>query len=85
MRFFKIGAPFFITLIMAFTVSVSNFAMADSETGWPDLDTKMSPIIHFPEETYDFGALTQDTTVAHVFRVRNLGNAPLKLIKAKGS
>ncbi|MBD3234384.1 MAG: DUF1573 domain-containing protein [candidate division Zixibacteria bacterium] len=85
MRFFNIGTSFFIMILMAFTICVSNLALADSETGWPDLDTKVSPIIHFPEETYDFGDLTQDTTVFHVFKVQNVGNAPLKLIKAKGS
>ena len=41
--------------------------------------------IYFPETSYDFGTVAQNSNVSHTFVVKNLGDAPLKLIKAKGS
>ncbi len=43
------------------------------------------PKIFFPETSFDFGTVSQDSKVTHTFIVRNTGDAPLKLIKAKGS
>jgi hypothetical protein len=43
------------------------------------------PSIYFPEDSYDFGTISQKTQVSHTFIVKNTGGAPLKLIKAKGS
>jgi hypothetical protein len=43
------------------------------------------PIISFPERSFDFGTITQGTKVSHTFVVRNIGDAPLRLIKAAGS
>ena len=43
------------------------------------------PSIHFPEPSYDFGSISQKAKLSHTFIVRNTGDEPLKLIKAKGS
>jgi hypothetical protein len=37
------------------------------------------------EPDHDFGTIIQGSKVKHVFKVQNIGDAPLKLIKAKGS
>lgn len=47
-------------------------------------DGKM-PKITFPETEFDFGTISQQTKVSHTFRVKNTGDAPLTLIRAKGS
>ena len=44
-----------------------------------------SPRIFFPDTLYDFGSVSQGTSVSHRFVVCNTGDAPLKLIRAKGS
>ena len=41
--------------------------------------------IHFPEPSFDFGTISQGDKATHTFVVQNTGDAPLKLIKAKGS
>ena len=43
------------------------------------------PSIHFPEPSHDFGTISQGTKVTHTFAVKNTGDEPLKLIKAKAS
>ena len=43
------------------------------------------PKIAFPEDTFDFGDITQNASVTHIFKVHNVGNAPLELIKAAAS
>jgi hypothetical protein len=43
------------------------------------------PSIYISEPSYDFGAITQGAVVSHTFTVKNTGNEPLKLIKAKAS
>jgi hypothetical protein len=47
-------------------------------------DGKM-PKITFPETEFDFGTISQQTKVSHTFKVKNTGDAPLNLIRAKGS
>jgi hypothetical protein len=42
-----------------------------------------APKIFFPETTYSFGIIAQESKVSHTFVVRNIGDAPLKLINAK--
>jgi hypothetical protein len=54
-------------------------AQADLETGTG------APKIEFPEDTYDFGNVKQESDVSHVFKVHNAGTAPLKIISAKAS
>jgi len=44
-----------------------------------------TPKIFFPETIHDFGTVMQGDKVTHKFVVKNVGDAPLKLIKAKGS
>jgi hypothetical protein len=48
-------------------------------------DTSGIPQISFPETTFDFGTVAQQGSYTHTFVVQNKGDAPLKLIKAKGS
>jgi hypothetical protein len=43
------------------------------------------PEIFLPETTHDFGTVSQNTKQTYKFIVKNIGDAPLKLIKAKGS
>ena len=42
-----------------------------------------TPVIFFPETSHDFGSIAQGSKVSYTFVVRNTGDAPLKLIKAK--
>lgn len=42
-----------------------------------------TPKIFFPDTSHDFGPVAQGSKVSHTFVVRNTGDAPLKLIKAK--
>lgn len=44
-----------------------------------------TPQIYIPDDSYDFGSIKQGSKVSHTFKVYNKGDAPLKLIKAKGS
>ena len=41
--------------------------------------------IFLPETKFDFGSVTQSKKLSHTFVVKNIGDAPLTLIKAKGS
>lgn len=43
------------------------------------------PVIEFPEKEFDFGNVKQESELSHIFKVRNTGNAPLKIINAKAS
>jgi len=43
------------------------------------------PIINFPEAEFDFGTIAQGSKPSHKFVVRNTGDAPLRLISAKGT
>jgi hypothetical protein len=43
------------------------------------------PCVYFPEPTFSFGTIPQGTSVSHTFKVQNVGDKPLKLIRAKGS
>jgi hypothetical protein len=44
-----------------------------------------APKIFFPEMVHDFGPIGPGASVSYTFKVVNQGNAPLLLIKAKGS
>jgi hypothetical protein len=44
-----------------------------------------TPKIFFPDTSHDFGSVSQGSKVSYKFVVRNIGDAPLKLIKAKAS
>ena len=43
------------------------------------------PQISFPEAEFDLGTIAQGTKASHTFVVKNIGDAPLKLIKAQGT
>ncbi len=43
-----------------------------------------APQISLPENLFDFGKVTRGAKLTHNFKVRNTGDAPLKIIKAKG-
>ena len=43
------------------------------------------PRIEFPETIHDFGRVFQNSSISHTFKVRNVGDAPLELIKAAAS
>lgn len=43
-----------------------------------------TPQISFAEETFDFGPVDRGARLTHEFKVRNTGDAPLKIIEAKG-
>lgn len=43
------------------------------------------PVIEFPEKSFDFGNVQQESEVSHIFKVHNAGKAPLKIINAKAS
>jgi hypothetical protein len=44
-----------------------------------------APEIFFPDSTHDFGQVAQSTTLTHVFKVQNKGEAPLKITKVHAS
>jgi len=43
------------------------------------------PAISIPETSFDFGTVSQASKLTHKFVIHNNGEAPLKLISAKGS
>lgn len=43
------------------------------------------PDIFYPETTFDFGDVEQSTTVTHIFKVQNKGDALLKISKVRAS
>ena len=47
--------------------------------------TSGGPSIHFPESVFDFGTVGQGIKTSHTFVIQNIGNEPLKLIRAKGT
>ena len=50
-----------------------------------DTDTPAvgGPKVHFAEPEHDFGSVSQGEKLTHTFIVTNVGDEPLKLIKAK--
>jgi hypothetical protein len=58
---------------------------ADSSKSISSDSVSSSPKISFPETEYNFGTIAQGSKVSHTFVVRNVGDAPLRLIKAAGS
>lgn len=56
-----------------------------SKAGKPVDESLATPRIYFPEPLHDFGAIARGSKVTHKFKVVNNGDAPLRLIKAKGS
>lgn len=67
-----------------FSVASSPDRLAMNDAQSPSADTG-GPAIHFPEQAFDFGTVPQGTKVSHTFAVKNTGDRPLKLIRAKAS
>lgn len=44
-----------------------------------------APVMEFPETKHDFGKIKEGEVVKHVFKFKNSGDAPLKLVSVKGS
>jgi len=51
----------------------------------PVLAQTGEPQIMLPETEHNFGTVGQGEKLKHTFIIKNVGDAPLKLIKAKGS
>lgn len=47
-------------------------------------DADGGPRIYFPEPEYDFGTVQRGAKASHNFVVRNTGDEPLKILRAKG-
>ena len=82
------------TVLKSESPNVSKAAEAGpirAEAPVKNLDTAKSlpvtgtPRISFPEPEHDFGTVAQGATVSHKFVVRNVGDAPLRLIRAQGT
>ena len=43
-----------------------------------------TPKIFLPDSLFDFGKSPQHQSLTHVFKVKNIGDAPLKVLKATG-
>lgn len=68
------------------TNSANSVIFADQKNPVPNQASGEDvPKILFPEIKYDFGKVAQQSKLNHIFKVRNAGTAPLKIIKAKGS
>lgn len=51
-----------------------------------DMDTTDgTPTIFFPDSSFNFGTAGQHEHLTHIFTVRNVGDAPLKIISARAS
>jgi hypothetical protein len=89
-----------VALLVLATPSAAQARKADradkAVKGKPDLSLKTNnsagekvdgpaPVIFFPEPIHDFGTIARGSRVSHNFMVKNNGDAPLRLIKAKGS
>lgn len=48
-------------------------------------ETGPAPKIFFSESTHDFDTTKQKTSLTHIFKVQNIGDAPLTIISAKAS
>lgn len=56
-------------------------AQAGSDTNAP----VGTPKIFFPDSSYNFGTAGQHQKLTHIFKVRNIGDAPLKIFSARAS
>lgn len=67
------------------TIQLADVTPEDTLATPPAKSGPHGPVVHFPEPSHDFGTIPQGEMVSHTFIVRNVGDEPLKLIKAKGS
>jgi hypothetical protein len=83
----KDSAPTSKGSLQAAETSNETIDRSTSETPSATADTVGggTPKIFFPDTSHDFGSVSQGSKVSYKFVVRNIGDAPLKLIKAKAS
>jgi hypothetical protein len=78
-----------LTVVFFLAGSVCEYSLAVAGQGRPpenkETEGKGTSKIYFPEMTFDFGTVSQQGSYSHKFTVRNIGDSPLKLIRAKGS
>jgi len=81
------SAPILKRSLQAAQISNKTIEGSTSETPSSTADTVGggTPKIFFPDTSHDFGSVAQGSKVSYKFVVRNVGDAPLKLIKAKAS
>ena len=81
----KGSAPTSKGSLQAAETSNETIDRSTSETPSATADTVNggTPKIFFPDTSHDFGNVSQGSKVTHKFIVQNIGDAPLKLIKAK--
>ena len=56
-----------------------------AQAGGEETQETAVPAILIPENSFDFGTVAQSSKLTHKFVIKNTGEAPLKLISAKGS
>jgi archaellum component FlaG (FlaF/FlaG flagellin family) len=59
-------------------------AQSDNSLSKP-VAQESAPVIFFPETGHDFGSVGQNTTLTHIFKVKNVGDALLKIGSVKAS
>ena len=79
-----------VLTVFAFTSCKENAADKVNEenvAAAADRDAKAGelPVMTFEENDYDFGEIEGGTSVEHVFKFKNTGNAPLVIVDAKSS
>jgi archaellum component FlaG (FlaF/FlaG flagellin family) len=75
-------------LLLSFLFTSIAYSSGDSDKLKSELKDTLGqdvPIISFPEPEFNFGNIPQKAERTHIFKVRNTGKAPLKLINAKAS
>ncbi|MDY0041891.1 MAG: DUF1573 domain-containing protein [Desulforhabdus sp.] len=70
---------FSLFLIWAWLSSGQAVRAAESPQSASAQVSEESPVINFPEATYDFGEIMEGGEVAHDFIVKNTGKAPLEI------
>lgn len=74
---------FLVLICFIFMCTIVHSLVAASEPTVTQHNDK--PSIVFEEINYDFGTVTQQKKYIHVFRFRNTGNQPLKIMDIKGT
>jgi len=82
-RFRKLAAVLPVLLLVL--AAARTMAQPPAPETTADSTTEGTPRIVAVEEDFDFGQVEQGIKAKHVFTIRNEGDAPLKIIKAKGS
>ncbi|MGD0399045.1 MAG: hypothetical protein ABSC04_09040 [Syntrophobacteraceae bacterium] len=73
-----------LIFVLCFALAIANCPPASAQAtagGSPGLETPSGPVVELPERLYDFGDLTDGKEYVHSFVVKNVGTAPLEIIK----